>query len=130
MSDWWAKKLGGAAAPRTYNPPPQQHGYGQPPAREAWAQPQAPSQQPVFDPKNPIEGMAQWRGGDAHKKETQPCPNCGSGHFMSQQNTNPLGGGGGGAGPRLMTPNGMVTTAPRCFDCGYTTAHGLQTGSM
>ena len=129
MSDWWARKLGGGAPQRTYNPPaatPQ--GYGQP-AREAWAQPQAPSQQPVFDPKNPIEGMSQWRGGDGTRKETQRCPNCQGDHFMSQQNTNPLGGGSG-AGARIVTQNGVATTAPRCFDCGYTTAHPLQTGSM
>lgn len=125
MSDsWWAKKLGGAAPPsRAPQYAPQYT--PQVPAREAY------TPQPTrFDPANPIESMAQWRGGDGTRKETERCPHCGGDHFFSNQNINPLAGGGTGAGGRLITQNGVQTVAPRCWDCGYTTAHGLQTGSM
>lgn len=125
MSDWWARKLGGA-------PPPQAPMRPAPvPAREQYAPPYTGVQQPVaFDPNDPVAAAAQWRGGAGTKTETSNCPNCGGDHYFSNKNINPIAGGGGGAGPRLMTQNGAIPVAPRCFDCGYTTAHGLQTGSM
>ena len=48
--------------------------------------------------------MQQWRGGKAHKVDTEPCPECGSNKYYSRT----------GAEVRRGPP-----PAPHCFACGY-----------
>jgi hypothetical protein len=45
----------------------------------------------------------QWQGGEAHKRESHPCPQCNGGHYFSRTN-------GPSRGP---------APAPMCYDCGY-----------
>jgi len=79
-SDWWAKQLGTNVpqpAPRVNNP--------MPPSQQPMTQYQAPQQQP------PAPSKAQ------SVSQTQPCPECGGGNYMSPSQT----------------------VALRCYDCGY-----------
>ena len=129
-ADWFAKKLGGGAPARTYNPPQAQPSYPQGPPPPSYVAPVPQGQQPQVTADNFAQVAGLWKGGKATKTETATCPNCGGDHYFSQTNVNPLGGGGGGAAARIMTERGAATTSPRCFDCGYNQAFGLQTGSM
>jgi hypothetical protein len=47
--------------------------------------------------------MQTWRGGKAHKIDSEPCPECGSPNFYSRTD-----------GARRGPP-----PAPHCFACGY-----------
>ena len=123
-SDWWARKLGGQ--PSAPAAPTSAPNYPSGPAAPPYVPPVPPSSTPQVTKDNIAEVAGMWKGGQATKTETQRCPNCGGDHFFSMSN----GVSAGGAGARLMTQNGMATTAPRCFDCGYTTAFGLQTGAQ
>lgn len=136
-SSWWARKLGGAAPPATTTQSYPQQQQQQPQAQPYGQQPQypppgghAPASNAHLTPDNFMAAAGQWQGGKATKTETSRCPNCGGDHYFSQTHTNPLGGGGGGAGARIATERGMANTSPRCFDCGYSLARPLQTGSM
>lgn len=124
-SDWWARKLNGAP-PAQQAPPQQQPSYPQGPAASPYLAPPPPSTQPQVTKENIHEVAGLWKGGKATKTETSHCPNCGGANYFSMANGESLGG----AGARLMTQNGQVSTSPRCFNCGYNSAFGLQTGSM
>lgn len=124
-SDWWAKKLGGGAPARTYNPPAGPS-YPQTPQR-AYIPPMpqaSPNVQVTKD--NLMEAAGQWQGGKATKTETGRCPDCGGDKYFSMSNGESLGG----AGARIATERGMASTSPRCFECGYSLARPKQTGSM
>jgi len=79
-ADWWAKKLA------QQSPAPQQ-------TRPADLPPMPPSQQPMA-PMPSFQQTPTERAQSA--KQTDSCPDCGSGNYMSVSNA-----------------------APRCFDCGY-----------
>jgi hypothetical protein len=83
-NDWWTKKLNGASAPArpapTAIPQPSSTPVQQP------VQPQPVSQQFVQQPPTKAQSVNQ----------TQTCPECYSGNYMTVQNA-----------------------APRCYDCGY-----------
>jgi len=110
--DWWARKLGArqtpTVSPRSSNVPgtppqaPQALGVDQ----QLYARPQ-PQQ---FDPntvqvttENLFHMAGQWKGGIAHRVDTQPCPECGSPQYFSRANGR----------SRLPPP------APHCYNCGY-----------
>lgn len=126
-SDWYARKLGGQPSAPAYAPStPQQPNYPGGPAAPPYVPPVPPATDNVqVTGENIAQVAGLWKGGQATKTETQRCPNCNGDHFFSMSN----GVSAGGAGARIATERGMATTAPRCFDCGYTTRHGLQTGS-
>lgn len=129
-ADWWARKLGQQQAqqqqprPQQYAPAPSypQTGPTPPPA----PLPQGAQQEIVVTKDNILEAAAQWKGGKAMRTETSHCPDCGSANYFSNANGESLGG----AGSRVFTQGGAMPVAPRCFECGYTTAHGKQTGAM
>jgi predicted nucleic-acid-binding Zn-ribbon protein len=124
MSDaWWAKKLGGAPAQA---PQQAQPSYPQGPQPPAHVPPVPQGSYPQVTGDNIAQAAALWKGGKATKTETAKCPHCGGDNYFSMSN----GESAGGAGARLMTQNGAVTTSPRCWNCGYNSAFGLQTGSM
>lgn len=121
-SDWWAKKLGGNAAPSTYTPttpPPSSYPGG--PAVPQYIPPVPQGQAPQVTKDNFAQVAGLWKGGEASRKETSRCPHCGGDHFFSMANA---------GGSQIATTRGMVSAAPRCADCGYTTRHGMQTGAM
>ena len=116
-SDWFARKLAGG------RPAPPQHvqpSYPQGPPPPTYIPPVPQSQQPQVTKDNIAEVAGLWKGGEGTRKETTKCPNCGGDAFFSIQNA---------PGSRIATQNGMASAAPRCFECGYTTRHGLQTGA-
>jgi hypothetical protein len=78
-ADWWARKLGQQAPAPQYRPDPS-------PMMPPSQQPMAPM--PSF--QQPPTERAQ------SAKQTDSCPDCGSGNYMS-----------------------VASAAPRCFDCGY-----------
>lgn len=123
-ADWFAKKLGGGAAQRTYTPTTPSYPQGPPPPQHIPPVPQG--QNPTVTKENIAEVAGLWKGGKATKTETSSCPNCGGDHYFSMSNGESLGG----AGARIATERGMASTSPRCFDCGYSMARPLQTGSM
>lgn len=121
-SDWYARKLaGGAAPPATYTQPQQPSYPATAPAAPPYIPPVPQSQNPQVTKENIHEVAGLWKGGEATRKETARCPNCGGDHFFSIQNA---------PGSKVATQNGMASAAPRCYDCGYTTRHGMQTGAM
>lgn len=101
-NDWWARRLGNSPQ-RTPVYPQQQPVYQAP--QQQPVHPQAPQAQPQFKvtPENLYEAAMQWQGGQAARTETQPCPQCGGGHYFSRTN-------GPSRGP---------APAPMCYDCGY-----------
>lgn len=126
-SDWFARKLAGgrpvpAATPQQYAPP----SYPQGPAAPPYIPPTAPTTNPQVTKENIHEVAGLWKGGKGTKTETQPCPNCGGNAYFSMTN----GVSQGGAGARIATERGMAATSPRCFECGFNSVFGLQTGSM
>lgn len=109
MSDWWSKKLAGEkpTVPKTNLPPPNLP-MRFPAAVTASAQ---PAQQPTADGE-PDSLTAYLRsnnpaGGEAAKKETHTCPDCGSSYVFSRT----------GRGQNT-TVNG-AHPAPRCYECGW-----------
>jgi hypothetical protein len=124
-ADWFAKKLGGGAPARTYTPPTapayNQPSYPQGPPPPAYVPPVPQGQQPKVTAENIAQVAGLWKGGEATRKETSTCPNCGGNAYFSMTNAN---------GSKVATQHGMASAAPRCFECGYTTHHGLQTGAM
>lgn len=56
-----------------------------------------------------------WQGGEATRRETGRCPQCGSDLYFSRTNT-------GG----IASSAGMSTPAPRCYECGYTEGRQMQ----
>jgi len=124
-ADWWARKLAAQGRPATAPPqaPTQQPSYPHtgptpPPA----PLPHGAQQEIVVTKDNLVEAAAQWKGGEATRKETQHCPDCGSNNFFSNSSSGP--------GSRVFTQGGAMPVAPRCFDCGYNTSFGKQTGAM
>ena len=77
-ADWWTKQLGAQPAQQ------------QRPVNN----PMPPSQQPMTPYQAPQQQQPNLRIGSA--AQTQLCPDCGSGNYMS-----------------------VANAAPRCYDCGY-----------
>lgn len=110
MSDWWSRKLSNQPAPPPRTPP------ATPPAGIRFPQAQVPPSQPVYpqqehtpheDPQGQIrmaDAIRTWKGGEAHRKDTQPCPECGS-HLVFSRT-------------KGTTVNGYPP-APRCYTCGW-----------
>lgn len=106
MSDWWSKKLAGEkpTTSRT-NLPPVQAPLAFP--QQAQPAPVTPSSAPV-----PVDSQeatlsdylksGQTKGGEATRRETAMCPQCGGRYVFSR------GSGIVGANP-----------APRCYECGW-----------
>lgn len=109
-NDWWSRRLGEQHAPPPNYPPatyPQQpqQGYPQHPQQGYPQQPQQgyPPQQPMVNADNLYQAAMTWQGGEAHRKETNRCPNCGGNHYFSRA-------AGVSRGP---------APAPLCYDCGF-----------
>lgn len=105
-SSWYARKFGGQRQQPQQRPPP---GYvpggyqqNQQVAQQQIAQQQAPPPPVTID--NLWGAMTTWRGGKAHKIDSEPCPQCNSPRYYSRT----------GEGTRRGPP-----PAPHCFDCGY-----------
>jgi predicted RNA-binding Zn-ribbon protein involved in translation (DUF1610 family) len=75
----------------------------QPNPQPLYAQPQIDPSQIRVTPENLFQAAAYWKGGQAHRIDTQPCPQCGSGQFYSRRQQH----------SRLPPP------APHCYNCGY-----------
>lgn len=123
MSDsasWYARKLG-AAPPRAPYAPQQPTNYPGTPPPPPHIPPVPPATLPQVTKDNIADAAALWKGGQGTKTETARCPHCGGDHFFSISNA---------PGSKVATQNGMASAAPRCYDCGYTTRHGMQTGAM
>jgi hypothetical protein len=113
MSDWWARHLGPARREAPSPVPRQQQasnfppgGYQQPQDQQIYAQPQTQefdTSQIRVTPENFMQVARFWKGGQAHRVDTQPCPQCGSGQYFSRAN----------GMSRLPPP------APHCYNCGY-----------
>lgn len=126
-ADWWARKL---AQQQGAPPPAPQHQAAQYP-RTGPTPPPAPlpqgAQQEIrVTPENLMEAASQWKGGKGTATETSHCPDCGSANYFSNSNGESLGG----AGARVFTQHGAMQAAPRCFECGFSTAHPKQTGAQ
>lgn len=119
-ADWYARKLGGNAAPSTYTPTTAPN-YPSGPAAPPHLAPVPPSSTPQVTGENIAAVAGLWKGGQATKTETTRCPHCNSDHFFSISNA---------PGSRIATQSGMASAAPRCYSCGYTTRHGMQTGAQ
>jgi predicted RNA-binding Zn-ribbon protein involved in translation (DUF1610 family) len=52
---------------------------------------------------NIYQAAAHWKGGQAHRVDTQPCPQCGSGQFFSRSQDARRG----------------PAPAPHCYNCGF-----------
>ena len=108
-SSWYARRFGRAAPQPQQRPsyPQQQPPPGYVPGGYNHPQQQQPQQQ-VPQEKVTIDNfwgaMQQWRGGKAHKIDSEPCPECGSNNYYSRT----------GEGPRRGPP-----PAPHCFNCGF-----------
>lgn len=109
MSDWWTKKLAGEkpSTPRVHPPV-------EVPLRFAPQTQQTPThqQQRADDGPEPETLSAflrsnRTRGGEAARKETMECPDCGSPYVFSRT--------GRGSGTTI---NGAAP-APRCYECGW-----------
>lgn len=111
MSDWWSKKLAGEkpSPPRPSLPPvtvPMRF----PATVTAQAQPQQHQQ---VDSGPEPETLSEFlrsnktRGGEATRRETMNCPDCGSPYVFSRT----------GRGANTMI-NG-AHPAPRCYECGW-----------
>lgn len=114
MSDnagWYARKMAALRGPHQA----QQRPTSVPSARFQ-PQPQPPQpqqfvqqfQQPQVAPPpvtidNLWHAMQNWKGGKAHKLDSEPCPECGSSNYYSRSD-----------GARRGPP-----PAPHCFSCGF-----------
>lgn len=118
MSDWWSKQLSGNAPAPVQSTPPVT-----PPMRTAiripavvanptvQVQPQQPQHQHVLDssrgPQDQIsmgDAIRMWKGGEAHRKENNSCPECGSNLVFSRSKGTMING---------------ASPAPRCYECGW-----------
>ncbi len=102
---WWSRKLG---TPQQQTPIyPQQQYPPQYQQQQAPTHPQAPQHQPQqqfkVTPDNLYDAAMMWQGGEAHRKDNYPCPQCGGGHYFS----------------RINGPSRGPAPAPMCYDCGY-----------
>jgi len=126
MSDWWSDRLSGkpvtpkvAPSPRDTHTPPIVFNAPTPvetlptmptPQAQYLAQSAAVDTEQRNDPKGQMsmgEAIRQWQGGEAHRKESVKCPDCGSGNVFSRVSK--------GSGTAI---NG-VHPAPRCYECGW-----------
>lgn len=115
MSDWWSRQLSGEkpSYPVTTPPitPPMRTAIRIPQSYSPYPQsmasdPQSRSLDPMRSPDEQItmgDALRLWRGGEAARKETHSCPECGSSLVFSRSK--------GGV-------NGMPP-APRCYTCGW-----------
>lgn len=114
MSDWWAKKLGGAGrpAPQQYQPQqyqvpqgtPQPQGYSTEGATGRYAQQLANlEQQQGVTTENLFEMARFWKGGPGHRADPDPCPECGSNQYFS----------------RAAKHSRLPPPAPHCYNCGF-----------
>lgn len=110
MSEWWSRKLSNQPVPPPRTPPATPPTGIRFPQSQTAPQPQ-PQQQaqphPSNDPNGQMtaaEAIRVWKGGEAHRTDTQPCPECGSHLVFSRAK--------GG------TVNGYPP-APRCYTCGW-----------
>lgn len=117
MSDWWSRRLSDNSPPPQSSTPPVT-----PPMRTAIRIPQQNAvvanptvqvqpQERVLDPsRNPQdqitmgEALRLWKGGEAARRETNSCPECGSNLVFSRA--------------KGTTVNG-ASPAPRCYECGW-----------
>lgn len=84
--------------PQQYQPYAPQPQYQPPPQYEQ------PQQRPPVTIANLWDAMQVWnKGGQAHKIDREPCPQCGSNQFYSRT-----------SGARRGPP-----PAPHCYNCGY-----------
>jgi hypothetical protein len=107
--DWYARKIaslrGGQAAPpapqyrQPNHPQPQQ----QRPLPQVQQMPQQQQEMPPVTMENLYAAAGYWQGGQAHKVDREPCPECGSPQYYSRA-------GGARRGP---------PPAPHCYNCGY-----------
>jgi hypothetical protein len=109
MSDWWSRKIGNQPSPPPRTPPstmpssPSNIRFPQvqQPAPQAHSQVQA-----SVDANGEInmgEAIRSWKGGEAARRETHDCPECGSSLVFSRS-------------------KGMInghSPAPRCYCCGW-----------
>jgi hypothetical protein len=111
-SGWWARRLGEQPQqrqtpiypqPQYPNPQYQQQAPQYPQQAPQQPQYQQSPQHPQVTVDNLFEAAMTWQGGPAARTETQPCPQCGGGHYFSRTN-------GPSRGP---------APAPMCYDCGY-----------
>lgn len=110
MSDWWSKKLSGEKpTPPRPSLPPVNVPMRFPAAVTAGAQPQQQQNDSGPDPETLSEFLRsnKTRGGEATRKETMTCPDCGSPYVFSRT----------GRGANTMI-NGAAP-APRCYECGW-----------
>lgn len=111
-SDWYAKKLGGGAAPPQRSDPTPRFtpmpGQSAPPRRPPT--PEQPYEEDEDVPEGHIRvgnAITKWRGGAGNKDATS-CPECGSSNYFTRTNRE---GGGRWSSDRY--------PAPHCFDCGF-----------
>lgn len=123
-ADWYARKLAamkGAPPPPPVAPAPPsypQTGPTPPPAQL----PAGVQQEIVVTPDNLMAAASQWKGGKGTQTETQHCPDCGSPNYFSNASS--------GAGSKVYTQNGIASVSGRCYECGYNSVFGKQTGAM
>ena len=67
-----------------------------------------------------IAAASQWRGGIAHRVDTDRCPRCNSSHYMTHNVADTSAGGVAVRGK---------PAAPSCFECGYNGGLFDQTGN-
>ena len=120
--DWYARKLG-VQPPQA---PPAVH-----PSQTQTPQQQQQAQQSTGESalaQGDVVGAAfQWQGGEGTRTEVQKCPQCNSSNYFSRTNRPAAGVNvGGGASGQLVTENGRVSVAARCFDCNYNGLYDLQ----
>lgn len=112
-SSWWERKLGNPAQrppshpPAAPAPPPQLRPVPQHTVTQ--------SQQINLTQDNFVDAAQTWQGGEASRKETQNCPSCGSSLFFSRANAG-----------SMVSQAGMVSAAPRCYECGYMPGRAAQ----
>lgn len=113
-ASWWEKKLGNPQPTRQPSHPPAAP--APPPRLNPIPQPaRQQSQQVHLTQDNFVDAAQTWQGGEAAIKETQNCPNCGSSLYFSRSNS-------GG----MVSQSGMVTAAPRCYECGFMPGRQMQ----
>lgn len=97
--NWYARRLGSPQPQRSSYPPTQSAA----PATTYTPQQTPQGGQGVREVDTIYEAAQYWRGGEAHRTETNSCPRCGGQHYYSRSQ-------GIARGP---------VPAPMCFDCGY-----------
>ena len=109
MSDWWSRKIGNQPSPPPRTPPSTMPTS---PNNIRFPQVQQPAPQHQTQPQVPAnengeismgDAIRSWRGGEAARRETHDCPECGSNLVFSRS-------------------KGMInghSPAPRCYACGW-----------